>query len=491
MRRLFDLSLRFKMPLWGGGLILATALALSGAFVRETWDMLHQEILKNSQDLGRSVAHALFPVMLHDEVWQAFEIVSLPFSTPGTSALAESLLVLDGNDRVFVSSQPQNHPMLAPLATLEPDLAAIGPVFPRAADAGAFVREATASDHIYVTVPIANDGVRLGTLIVVYNKSLMAQRFSHLITNVAWATLLVLVVLLPITAYWGRRMMQPMQLITHRISNIGRGKLETIDPALYPYRDEVGQLFLAYEDMRQRLLEKSELEKEIVKTERLAALGRLTASIAHEINNPLGGMLNAISTLKKHGDPDPVTQKTILLLERGLAQIRETVSALLVESKVKSRPLSPADFDDVRVLIAYAAKKNSTRLGWQVDLPASIGLPSTLVRQLLINLLLNAIAAAGQQGRVDLQVSANQQHLLIKVENDGAGLTAEQLARLFEPFTEFSDKGHGLGLWICYQIVTQMGGSIRADSTGQLTCFTVQIPLENPHETPASQALPD
>jgi signal transduction histidine kinase len=489
--RLFDLSLRFKMPLWGGGLILATALALSTSFAVQTWDTLHQEILKNAQDLGRSLAHSLFPVMLHDDVWQAYELVSLPFATPKNTALAESLIVLDSEARVYVSSRPEAHPVLSPLASLGVEFHALDRVFPTAASAEVFVLEAPGADHIYVTVPIASDGVRLGTLIVTYNKSLISERFILLLKNALWITLAVLAVLLPITAYWGRRMMQPMRLITERISGIGRGDLEALDASLYPYRDEVGQLFLAYEDMRTKLLEKAELEKQMLTTDRLAALGRLSASIAHEINNPLGGMLNSISTLKKHGSPDPVTQKTVSLLERGLTQIRETVAALLVEAKIRSRPLGRSDLDDVRVLVSHAAKKLATQLDWTIAMPESVPLPSTLVRQLLMNLLLNAITAAGQGGQVMLRVQTDGPQLMLTVENTGKPLLPDQLSHLFEPFTPFSESGNGLGLWICYQIATQLGGSIRAESGLQLTRFSVILPINSPHAPDAPQNLPD
>ncbi|MBP9907067.1 MAG: HAMP domain-containing histidine kinase [Rhodoferax sp.] len=489
--RLFDLSLRFKMPLWGGGLILATALALSTSFVLQTWDTLHQEIQKNAQDLGRSIAHSLFPVMLHDDVWQAYELVSRPFATPQNTALAESLMVLDSAAKVYVSSRPEEHPVLSSLASLGEEFQALDSVFPRSADADVFVLEAPGADHIYVTVPIVSDGVRLGTLIVTYNKSLISERFTQLLENALWITLAVLAVLLPVTAYWGQRMMQPMRLITERISGIGRGDLEGLDARLYPYQDEVGQLFLAYEGMRTKLLEKAELERQMLTTDRLAALGRLTASIAHEINNPLGGMLNSISTLKKHGSPDPVTQKTVSLLERGLTQIRETVAALLVEAKVKSRPLAQSDLDDVRVLVSHAAKKLATQITWKPEIPESLALPSTLVRQVLMNLLLNAISAAGQGGQVTLRAEINGQHLLLTVENTGKPLSPEQLAHLFEPFTPFSENGNGLGLWICYQIATQLGGTIRAESTPAQTRFTVNLPIDLPHAANAPQNLPD
>jgi len=489
--RLFDLSLRFKLPLWGGALIMATALAISSSFALQAWDSLKQDLLTNAKDLGRTMSRALFPVLLHDEVWQAFEIVSLPFGTNPGTALAESLVVLDNDRRVYVASHPEEYPVLSPLTQLGPDFLAMDRVLPMSADAGVYVRDVDDSKRIFVALPIVNDGVRLGTLIVAYNKSLLWHRFSLILDRSAWITLLVLGVLLPFNAFWGRRLVEPMRLITDRISGIGSGQLEALDPKVYPYRDEIGLLFLAYEKMLSELREKATFEKEMLNSERMAAVGRLTASIAHEINNPLGGMLNSISTLKRHGSTDPVTLKTISLLERGLSQIRETVAALLVEAKVKSRPLTPSDLEDVRILVTPAAHKLDTHLLWAAVLPATLALPSTLVRQVLINLSLNAIAAAGPGGQVAVRALAGESRLIMVIENNGTAISTEQMARLFEPFTSFSQSGNGLGLWICYRIVTQLGGTIRAESHEELTRFTVLIPLEASHEPSATQSLPD
>lgn len=489
--RLFDLSLRFKLPLWGGGLILATALAVSTSFVVQAWDNLNHDLLQNAEDIGRTMAPSLFPAILHDNVWGAFEIVSLPFSANPETALYESLIVIDNEKKVYVSSRPQEHPVLSELARLGPEYQTLSEDLPLAPDAGIFTVSMRGAQRIFVAVPIANDGVRLGTLIVSYNKSLLWQRFQIVLVRSIWITLLALAVLLPITAYWGRRMMLPMRLVTERISRIGSGDLEALDPALYPYKDEVGQLFLAYETVLTKLREKAEFEKEMLKSERMAAVGRLTASIAHEINNPLGGMLNAISTLKRHGNPDPVTQKTVSLLERGLSQIRETVAALLVEAKVKSRPLDAADLEDIHILVTPAANKQGAHLSWVAVLPHALSLPSTLVRQVLINLLLNAITAAGRDGLVAVRILASESQLVMVVENSGRPLLPEQLARLFEPFTSFSESGNGLGLWICYQIVTQLGGTISAESNTELTRFTILIPLNPQSDANPTQNLPD
>ena len=488
--RLFDLSLRFKLPLWGGGLILATALALSTSFVLQAWDDLNRDLLQNAEDIGRTTAHALFPAMLHDGVWEAFEVVSLPFTANPGTPLIDSVIAVDSARNVYVSSRPEAHPVLTPLVSLGSDYVALDRALVESADAGMFVRDSIGANHIYVVLPIANDGVRLGSLIVSYNKSLLWDRFSHILGRSVGISLLVLAILLPITAYWGRRMMLPMQMVTQRISRIGSGELEVLDTTLYPHRDEVGLLFLAYGEMLAKLREKAEFEKEVIESERLAVVGRLAASIAHEINNPLGGMLNSISTLKRHGSPDPVTQKTVSLLERGLSQIRETVAALLVEVKVKSRALTPADLEDVRILVAPAAKKQNTQLAFFVEAPPTLPLPSTLVRQVLINLALNAIAAAGSGGRVAVRAQAGLTQLMIVVENNGKSLSTEQLSQLFEPFTSFSEQGHGLGLWICYKIVEQLHGTIRAESTENVTRFTVILPLEPLNDPVATEDLP-
>lgn len=488
--RLFDLSLRYKMPLWGGGLILATALALSASFALKAWDDLKHDLLANAEDLGRSMSRTLFRLMLTDDVWAAFETVSEPFSEPASTELAESLLVLDNKKRIYVSSQPESYPVLSDLSSLGEDFRALTRMMPDETGARNFVFDESRFERIFVAVPIAVDGARLGTLVIAYNKSLLWDRFKNLTGRSIWITLLILCILLPINFYWGRRMMEPMRLIAERIAQIGRGELLPLKAGLYPHGDEVGLIYRAYDNMMIELKEKAALEKEIMQSERMATVGRLSAGIAHEINNPLGGMLNAISTLKRHGDPDPRTQKTMLLIERGLQQISETVAALLVEAKVKSRPLTPHDLDDVRVLITPESAKHRTEITWDIELPESLSVPSTLIRQVLINLGLNAIQAAGADGKVGVAAHVDAVALILSVENNGKSLSPEQRVHLFEPFTRFSERGNGLGLWICYQIVTQLGGVIHADSSEGRTKFVARIPLETTHESNPAPHLP-
>ena len=245
---------------------------------------------------------------------------------------------------------------------------------------------------------------------------------------------------------------------------------------LYLGGDEIGQLGRQFDAMLRELDQKQALEKQMIMADRLASIGRLTAGIAHEINNPLGGMLNAVNTCRRHGSADPVTARTISLLERGLTQIKETVAALLVEAKIESHPLTPDDLEDVRTLVAPEVAKKRLAVHWDNRVQECVALPSTPLRQVLINLLLNAAQAANPGGYVSCKVGVEAGRLVADIGNDGKPLAAAQLEHLFEPF--ISDTGTGLGLWVVYQIVQQLGGEVLVSNGPPVTRFEVRIPLE-------------
>jgi signal transduction histidine kinase len=104
------------------------------------------------------------------------------------------------------------------------------------------------------------------------------------------------------------------------------------------------------------------------------------------------------------------------------------------------------------------------------------------VRQVIINLLLNAFHATQQHGHVHLHIYRDSLYLYIDVHNDGSHIPQDKVSYLFEPFTSLSEGGSGLGLWVIYQIVQQLGGLITVQSEPDKTQFTVQLPLEKQSE---------
>ncbi len=484
MKRLFDLSLRHKIPLWGSALIVVATVAVSVGLMFRALDDLKRDLVASSESLGNTLAKTLFPPLLQDDLWRAIEIVSAPLH--GESARdpleAEAIFVVSPDLRITLTTRPRDMPLQAELSGLGADYRQLAKVLTDSPPEYTQTYEFENSRHLYVAAPIAEEGQVLGTLVLTHAKDALLPRFYAIAWRGTGIGLLVLAVLLPLNWYWGRRMAQPLMQLAHGMNDMVRGAPADLSPELYGYRDELGQLFDAYRTAAAAIRQKAALEHEVLQSERLAAVGRLAAGIAHEVNNPLAGMLMALDNLKQRGHTESSTEphlaRTLAFLERGLVHVSETLAALLVEARVPLRPLTANDFEDARTLIEPQSSKKSLQLDWRTDLPATVALPAGLVRQILINLLLNAVQATAPGGRIRLQARVADGELLLEVANDGEPPPADILVHIFEPFVSGREGGHGLGLWVTYQIVQQLAGVITTDSANGTVIFHVRLPIK-------------
>lgn len=477
-----NLSLRWKIPLRVMGAVLGTAITVTAALVVWEYDEMKQNLEGHAKSLGQVLAYTLVAPVRHDDIWRAYEILQSARETnPAAPELqAEVVLITDAEHKVFVSTKPRDFPIGTSLATrggayvqLQAGIAAGDSMTQQ-------VVEPADSPVYFVMSPLIADGVALGHVILGYSKASFLPRFVGLVKRAALVTVLVLLVIAPISWVWASRTGEPLLRLADAMRRLP-GELEDSRLTDLPQGgDEIGQLAEAYQRMVGELKNKQELERQMVVSERLAAVGRLTAGIAHEINNPLGGMLTAINTYQRHGSGnDSLALSTLSLLERGLTQIRQTVGALLVESKAMDRPFASEDVDDLLFLAEAEAHGRAISVVVESNLDGPVALPATLMRQILLNLLLNAVSAAEEGGGVRLVVDLGEKQLHLAVTNDGDYIPQERMDTLFEPFASTSERGHGLGLWIVYQIVQQLGGEIEVESLPGYTIFKVEIPYGN------------
>ncbi|MDP2826306.1 MAG: ATP-binding protein [Sulfuritalea sp.] len=470
-----DISLRWKIPIRVMAAVVGTAIAVTAALVGREYDEMRKNLEGHSRNLAGVLANTLVAPVLHDDVWRAFEILQSA-RVPGTSApglQAEVMLVTDAEYQVFVSTRPRDFPIGSSPARRGGAYAQL-----RAGAGGAEQRVVEPADSplYFVVSPLVADGMAIGHVILGYSKTSFLPHFIALVKQAVLMTLLVLIVILPVSWIWARRTGEPLLALTDAMRRVP-DEMETARLDDLPHsRDEIGQLGDAFRRMVEELKKRQDMESQMLVSERLAAVGRLSAGIAHEINNPLGGMLTAIKTYQRHGQADPLARQTLSLLERGLSQIRNTVAALLVETRTKDRPFEPADIEDLLILVEAEAQARAVSIDVEGALAGSLPLPATLLRQILLNLLLNAIAAADQGGRILLAIAAEQGMLRLSVCNDGQHIPDAQMAYLFEPFASGKEKGHGLGLWVVYQIVQQLSGGLSVESKPGCTTFKIEIP---------------
>ncbi len=489
------MSWRLKIPLALTAVIILTELVVATAMVVRTFRDARSDLESSAASLGNVLARSLRGPMLRDDLWQAFEVARTPLKAQTDDNPLQSVIVLDGNQKVFVASNPRRFPISTAASDLPEPLASL-------ARRGATVETLVFNEQQSSSSPVelaaagpilAEDGTRLGTLLLEYDPKLYAQRLRATLQDLALVSLPGLLVLIPMGWIAGKRLASPLVQTAQALSRVGSESPERIAAALPKEGpDEVGALSTQARKMLDGLARKEALEREMVASERLAAVGLVSAAIAHEINNPLGGMLNAIDTASRHGQCDALTKKSLGLLERGLLQIRSTVNALLVEARLDTPQLALQDWEDLRLLIAPQLEERQVQIVWDIDRQGlqALHLPSHDIRQLVLNLLLNALKAAeprpvcegGDERRwVHLRATPSELGLDIVVGNTGAAIPDDQRSRLFEPFIPGADRNgvrsYGLGLWVCWQIVQQLKGSITVDCNEGWTRFCVWLPL--------------
>jgi signal transduction histidine kinase len=229
-------------------------------------------------------------------------------------------------------------------------------------------------------------------------------------------------------------------------------------------------------------------EQHLAIAQRLAATGKLASGVAHEINNPLGGMKNAVRALAR-GDLTPEKQREYLdLVSDGLGRVEETVKKFLsfTPRRVEPRPTDLADVARKALALAqHRIEKKGIRVVERFAPPGGavvFGDPHELM-QVALNLFLNAADAVpeGRPGTIEVTASRSGDDVVLAVADDGVGMTPEDQARCFDLFftTKEVGEGTGLGLAVVHNVVTNHGGRIEVESApGRGTTFRVVLPGE-------------
>jgi two-component system NtrC family sensor kinase len=487
--KLSDISWRLKVPLAITAVILLTEVVVTTLLVNQALSDARRDLQASAESMTTLLARSLREPLLRDDLWQAFEVISAPLEARRDDSPLQSVVVLDASGQVFVASEPRRLPVLTPSSDLPEPLVSVfklsrgDPGFQFVTGRGAEGPELAAAGPI-----LSDDGSRVGTVVLDFDSAIHAERLRSAVLNVALVSVPGLLLLVPLGWYAGKRLAEPLAQLAQALSRVGDESPEQVAKLLPAESgDELGHLSRQARQMLDGLARKAALEAEVMASDRLAAVGRVSAAIAHEINNPLGGMLNAIDTALKHGTPDTITRKTLGLLERGLQQIRSTVSALLVEARLDSPRLTAQDWDDLFMLVKPDALARGLDLHWRIEPLADTeaALPGHEIRQLALNLLLNAVTAArptkDERAQVELTLARTPGLLAIVVGNTGPALPPDRLARMFEPFVaSVSLDGihrQGLGLWVCWQIVQRLHGAIDVTSDGEWTRVSVALPV--------------
>lgn len=343
-----------------------------------------------------------------------------------------------------------------------------------------FIRSDNGTIWIWRELAGDND-TQLGTVVA----NLDISSFDAERGSIRWLLLLFDLVFSGICAVIGffmvRRMQRPMAIVARHLYDAALGMLKPIEPREIPADDvQAERMILAFNAMANAASERESLLAHIAERQREADLGRLTATIAHEVKNPLGGMRTAISTLKRFGDREEPRGEAVEFLERGVIALEHVVDATLenYRSRPEWRPLSRHDFEDLSLLVEADGRSRDVNVVLDVDVPETVAVAALDVRQVLLNLLLNAVRASSKGGKVQLTAGVRDRELVVTVKDEGSGLD-RGLARAIESGAVATD-GAGLGVAVVIRLVERLHGRVAIESAPNSgTGITLHIPLQD------------
>jgi signal transduction histidine kinase len=250
--------------------------------------------------------------------------------------------------------------------------------------------------------------------------------------------------------------------------------------------DEIAMLGQSFNDMIARIrkanIELKQTHEKMYQSERLASIGVLASGVAHEINNPLGGMFNCVKMLESRGAEVEFRKQYLDLIREGLERIENTVGKMLLMSKKKEHELTvvnvPDVVRDVRRLLDYRLRSGGIEYAEDFEDGLDVLINRQDLHQVMLNLIINAVQAMKNGGSLRVAGHGNGSTVVLTVEDTGGGISEEYMNRIFDPFftTKQPGEGTGLGLWMTYEIIKSYGGDIAAASKkGEGTVFTITL----------------
>ena len=432
---------------------------------------------------------------------------SLPFGSRGTATLFLDDVRISTNVRLFGPESEQRAIGTQVSQTVRDRVLGQGQTW---LDRAFVVNDWCVSGYLPLT---DSAGQRVGMLYVGFLEAPYTQVKYSALAGIGIVFFAVMVAAAVISLRWARTIFRPLEQMEATMQRVEGGALDARVGAV-DSGDEVGRLARHFDHLleviddktrslqrwnaeldakvaeRTRALE--DAQAQLVRSEKLAAVGQLTASIAHEVNNPIAVIQGNLDLLRELIGPEQAArvQAELVLMDEQVERMRLIVTQLLQFA----RPTEFAGYvdtvwparliDDCLVLVGHLLSKTRIDVQRENHSQRSVQINRQELQQVLVNLLVNAVHAMPGGGTLTLGVHDwGNDGVALVVADTGSGLAPELLAQLFRPFVTRKKEGTGLGLWISRGIVERYGGDIRAanrDDGRSGAVFTVLLPCEAP-----------
>lgn len=329
---------------------------------------------------------------------------------------------------------------------------------------------------ILFQIPIVWWSFQDGMTFEAWRRYLVFSVISALVPNL----LLVLLIV--------RTISRPLHRLTVAAVQVTNGDYGT-EVDLRESNDEIGLLADSFNEMSRKMADDIEqlrhLNEQLIRTEKLAAMGTLSAGLAHEVNNPLASISSLIQMMQAKNDLNQDTAEKLKLISTQIERITNVTKDMMNFARVRPAAKTSVDVNSaIEASLRLATfDKSFQRLQLKKDLKEN--LPKVFadrdqLQQVFLNLFLNARDAMPSGGDLSIKTSESSKEITIEINDSGGGIDEKNLKLIFDPFftTKPAGKGTGLGLAVCYGIITAHGGRIEAAKNEESgTTFFITLPI--------------
>ncbi len=245
----------------------------------------------------------------------------------------------------------------------------------------------------------------------------------------------------------------------------------------------------SFVDLRERLEMERALrrtQEQLLQSEKLAAMGRLTSQVAHELNNPLYGIMNTLELLKTEVSPQSKRRKILEMAHSETIRLSDMLRKMLSFSKPDQEERQPVDINSIldEILLLHEKQLRELDISIASDFAEGLGrvnASKNQLRQVFLNMVANARDAMPNGGSLTVCTSDEAEMVKVEITDTGMGIPEENLSKIFDSFFTTKDevKGVGLGLSVCYGFIKDHGGDIKVQSqVGHGTTFTITLPVD-------------
>lgn len=457
-------------------LAIITVVAIFGSlnifFNRQsTYKTLQKEIDEKSLFLARSLAERNAKLLLFDDFISLQQILD---QTKNDNADVSYCFVTDSQNNVIVHTFGSSFPVELLGANRLED-----------GESYHFQRIQDENNRLYrdVIVPILDGKIgffRLG--ITEKNLARTTNKVVIILTGMVLGFLVVGIFGAIVFAYW---ITNPISRITKAFETINLN--EEFKPLEIKTKDEINILANKFNEMAFRLQKAhSDLKKaqrKLIQTEKLASVGTLASGLTHEISSPLGGLKNCLIRIKRKPQKDEINRYFGLMMN-AIQKIEKVVVGLLNFSRKDDYHFSSFNLNEAIKrafsLVDYKLEKCGVEVKKYLDeeLKECTG-DKHQIEQVIVNLVLNAVDAMPQGGKLYISSYSHDSEVCVKIEDTGVGIPQENIDKIFDPFftTKEPGKGTGLGLSVSYNIIKEHGGDISVESEeNKGTKFSLAFP---------------